>query len=44
MNAQPGLSIQLANRCGLLTALEKIEAMEKIPASVAERVALSKTI
>ena len=44
MNARPGLSIQLANRCGLLTRLEKIEAIEEIPESIAERVALAKTI
>ncbi len=44
MNARPGLSIQLANRCGLLTRLEKIEAIKNIPDTVAERVNLAKTI
>ena len=42
MNARPGLSIQLANRCGLLTRLEKIEAIKDIPDGVAERVSLAK--
>jgi alpha-L-glutamate ligase-like protein len=44
MNARPGLSIQLANRCGLLTRLEKVEAINELPDSVAERVVLAKTI
>jgi alpha-L-glutamate ligase-like protein len=44
MNARPGLSIQLANRCGLLTRLEKVEAIKDIPDTVTERVNLAKTI
>lgn len=43
MNARPGLSIQIANQCGLLTRLEKIKAMETIPDSVESRVNLAKT-
>jgi alpha-L-glutamate ligase-like protein len=42
INARPGLSIQIANRCGLLTRLEKIKAMSTIPVSIEERVALAK--
>lgn len=42
INARPGLSIQIANRCGLLTRLEKIEAMTTIPDSIEDRVALAK--
>ena len=44
MNARPGLSIQIANRCGLLTRLEKVEAMRTIPDSIEGRVALAKTL
>ncbi|MFW5447641.1 MAG: alpha-L-glutamate ligase-like protein [Methylophagaceae bacterium] len=44
MNARPGLSIQLANRCGLLTRLEKVEAIKDIPDTVAARVNLAKII
>jgi alpha-L-glutamate ligase-like protein len=42
MNARPGLSIQLANRCGLQKRLESIETMENIPISIKDRVALAK--
>ncbi|MFW5427054.1 MAG: alpha-L-glutamate ligase-like protein [Methylophagaceae bacterium] len=44
MNARPGLSIQLANRCGLLTRLERVEAIKDIPDTVAARVNLAKII
>jgi len=44
MNARPGLSIQIANRCGLLTRLEKIKAIKDIPVSIADRIALAKTL
>lgn len=44
MNARPGLSIQIANRCGLLKSLEKVKAMKDVPASIDERIALSKTL
>ncbi len=40
LNARPGLSIQLANRRGLLPALKAIEGMESIPTAADERVAL----
>ncbi|WP_348673014.1 alpha-L-glutamate ligase-like protein [uncultured Abyssibacter sp.] len=40
LNARPGLSIQLANRRGLLPALKAIERMKTIPTSADERVAL----
>ncbi|MFT7234547.1 MAG: alpha-L-glutamate ligase-like protein [Methylophagaceae bacterium] len=44
MNARPGLSIQIANQCGLLIRLNKIEAMPILPKSVLERIALAKTL
>ena len=44
INARPGLSIQLANRKGLLPRLERIEKIKTIPTSPAERVALAKEI
>jgi alpha-L-glutamate ligase-like protein len=44
MNARPGLSIQIANRCGLLKRLEKAKAMEAIPDSIEGRVALAKSL
>jgi len=42
MNARPGLSIQLANKIGLLPRLDRLARMAEIPASVEERVALAK--
>lgn len=42
MNARPGLSIQLANHCGLQKRLESIEAMDSIPTHIGERVTLAK--
>lgn len=44
INARPGLSIQLANKKGLLPKLEAVENIKKIPASAAERVALAKEL
>ena len=44
MNARPGLSIQIANQCGLLKRLEKIEALDDIPESIEDRVKLAKTL
>jgi len=44
MNARPGLSIQIANQCGLLTRLNQIEAMAEIPKEIDERIALAKTL
>ena len=44
INARPGLSIQLANRIGLLPRLRHVESLNKIPDSVAERVQLAKTL
>jgi alpha-L-glutamate ligase-like protein len=43
MNARPGLSIQTANKIGLLPRLRRLEAMKRIPESVEERVALAKS-
>lgn len=44
MNARPGLSIQLANRLGLLNRLRRIEAMPSLPAAIEERVAMAKEL
>ena len=44
INARPGLSIQLANRIGLLPRLRHVEALTAIPESSAERVQLAKTL
>jgi len=44
MNARPGLSIQIANQCGLLTRLNQIESMAELPKEVAQRIALAKTL
>lgn len=44
INARPGLSIQLANKKGLLPRLQKVEKMKTIPASPAERILLAKEI
>lgn len=43
LNARPGLSIQVANGEGLLPRLQKVEALEKIPAQASERVAYAMT-
>jgi alpha-L-glutamate ligase-like protein len=44
INARPGLSIQLANKLGLLPRLRRIEAMREIPESASERVRLAKSL
>ncbi len=41
LNARPGLNIQLANGCGLIHVLRRLEAMEKIPEQAADRAALA---
>lgn len=44
INARPGLSIQLANKKGLLPRLEAVEKIKKIPETALERVALAKKL
>lgn len=44
LNARPGLSIQLANKIGLLPRLQRIENFNQIPSSVPDRVALAKEL
>lgn len=44
INARPGLSIQLANKQGLLPLLEKIEQMDEIPLSPVERVKIGQQL
>jgi alpha-L-glutamate ligase-like protein len=44
MNARPGLSIQLANRIGLIPRLRHVETLVAVPESIAERVQLAKTL
>lgn len=44
MNARPGLAIQIANRTGLHQRLKKIEALDKVPASIEDRIQVAKTL
>jgi len=44
MNARPGLSIQLANRQGLLNRLRQVETLQQVPYSIENRVALAKEL
>jgi len=44
INARPGLSIQLANKQGILPILRSLEALEEIPASVDARIELAKSL
>jgi alpha-L-glutamate ligase-like protein len=44
LNARPGLSIQLANGCGLKPRLDRIEAMTEIPSDAAERARLGQSM
>lgn len=41
INARPGLAIQIANGAGMQERLDKVEALESIPANPKERVALT---
>lgn len=43
-NARPGLNIQLANQAGLLDRLERVKALNAIPAAAADRVALAREL
>jgi len=44
MNARPGLSIQVANKVGLLPRLRALEAVSSISGSMEERVRLAKSL
>ncbi len=44
INARPGLSIQIANQKGLLPFLRRIEAIELLPDTLAERVKLGQQL
>jgi len=44
MNARPGLSIQLANKAGLLPRLNRLRRLQRVPPSISERVSLAKRI
>ena len=44
INARPGLSIQLANRIGLLPRLRHVEGLSAIPEAVAERIQMAKNL
>jgi len=44
INARPGLSIQLANRQGLLPRLRKLESIKAMPGLIEERIALAKSL
>lgn len=44
LNARPGLNVQLANQCGLLTQLVQIEKITNLPQNIDERVRLGKSL
>jgi alpha-L-glutamate ligase-like protein len=44
INARPGLSIQLANRMGLLPRLRAVENIREVPAGIDERIKLAKEL
>lgn len=44
LNARPGLSIQIANRAGLLTRLARIEALGELPRAAEERATLGQAL
>jgi alpha-L-glutamate ligase-like protein len=44
LNARPGLSIQLANKTGLLPRLQRIQNLNEIPSSASGRVVLAKEL
>ena len=44
MDASPGLSIQTANQCGLLTRLKEIEGMPSLPSDIIECITVAKTL
>ena len=44
LNARPGLNVQLANQRGLLSNLNTIERLEKIPSSIDQRVAFAQSL
>ena len=44
LNARPGLNVQLANQRGLLSNLNTIECLEKIPSLVDQRVAFAQSL
>lgn len=44
LNARPGLAIQIANGCGLVTRFDKIDKLPKLPESIEERVDFAKSL
>lgn len=44
MNARPGLGIQLANKQGLLSRLQRIDALPAVPVSIDERVRFARQL
>lgn len=44
INARPGLSIQLANKQGLIPRLRRIEAILEMPSSIDERINIAKSL
>lgn len=44
INARPGISIQLANKKGLLSVLHKVAALDAIPESAQQRVSLAQRL
>lgn len=44
INARPGLAIQIANQCGLRKRLHRIDEIEAIPTTIADRVKLGQAL
>ncbi len=44
INARPGLSIQLANKIGILSRLRQVERMAEIPTAIDERIKLARRL
>ena len=44
VNARPGLSIQLANRMGILPRLRHVEGLAEIPQDIPDRIQMAKNL
>lgn len=44
LNARPGISVQIANRRGLMMPLAKLHALKEIPESTTDRIALARKL
>jgi hypothetical protein len=44
LNARPGLSIQIANRSGMVPRLRRVDAFADRPASIEDRLAFGRSL